>query len=144
MIQELKTIASNLREKIEEQLQNFAGYIEPELRNFPGGSCEIASALLGLHLVDLGYSDLLMQKGERPIPGDINPQNHCWLVLKNQIIIDITADQFDDCDDKVIVTLQSNFHNTFNKNYNKQITYNCLSRPGSEGYSEFYQSLIQI
>ena len=145
MHSELIKIAKNFRNKLEDFIKSSSIYIGDELRNFPGGACQISSAMLGLHLVELGYENVLIQSGKRQILGDFNFENHCWLILDEQIIIDITADQFEDCNTEIIVTSQSDFHNTFSEVYRKKICDDLLSRPGyrrNDGYFKVYKELM--
>ena len=72
--------------------------------SFPKGCCHYACALLKRFLLDNGFGECQTMLGNHPT---VEGYKHQWL-QKEQITIDITADQFG-CD-KVIVTLNSQWH----------------------------------
>jgi len=74
--------------------------------SFPKGSCGDASIILAHYLNKKGFGDFDYVLGVRM--GKL----HGWL-RQNEIIIDITADQFADNDEKVIITLNPKWHNEF-------------------------------
>ena len=73
-------------------------------RNFPKDCCHHAAALLRLYLFDQGLGLFDKAEGRRP-----DGREHVW-VRQNDIVIDITADQFDEGQAKVIVTRHSPWH----------------------------------
>lgn len=73
---------------------------------FPRGACGDASLLLATHLTNSGYGKFVYVTGRR------NGQQHTWLE-KNGLIIDITADQFGEVIEEVIVTTDRTFHDKF-------------------------------
>lgn len=75
--------------------------------NFPRGSCGDTSVLLGTYLSEKGLGDFNYISGGKKIG---KWSSHAWLE-QNGLIIDITADQFEDQDLKVIVVRNSNWHN---------------------------------
>ncbi|HBG04589.1 MAG: hypothetical protein A2075_21300 [Geobacteraceae bacterium GWC2_58_44] len=79
------------------------------LQDFPHGACGDASLLLAKYLQVNKCGRSLLVLGER------HGRGHAWLQLQ-EVIIDITADQFDDQDDGVIVTSDSSWHSSFNGN----------------------------
>jgi hypothetical protein len=66
-------------------------------RHFPRGSCSDSSDLLGHYLTDNGLGRFDLVSGE-----NANGQTHAWLE-NNEYIIDITADQFENKSEKVII-----------------------------------------
>lgn len=78
--------------------------------SFPRGSCGDAALLLGRFLKDHNAGPVVYILGERG-EGD-SWRSHAWLHVGN-IIVDITADQFDDMAERVIVTRSSHWHQTF-------------------------------
>jgi hypothetical protein len=78
------------------------------LNNFPRGSCGDASVLLGQYLYDAGFGIWDYVSGERV--DDL--WSHAW-IEKDGVIVDITADQFDEVDAKVIVTRDHEWHHQF-------------------------------
>lgn len=78
------------------------------MRNFPRGSCGDASVLLARYLTDHGEPGFCYFCGDRRKPeGDYG--SHGWL-QREELIVDITADQFDEIDQRVIVTDRSAWH----------------------------------
>lgn len=77
-------------------------------QNFPSGSCGDASILLGEYLHQTGHGDWEYVTGERV--RDL--YSHAW-IEQDGLIVDITADQFDDVDQPVIVTRDPSWHGQF-------------------------------
>lgn len=101
---EIRQEASRLRAAI--VASGGGGYIA--FRDFPHGSCGDASILLGEYLSGLGYGDWNYIPGTR-IRDDFS---HAW-IEQNGVIVDITADQFDDVNEPVIVTRSRDWHGQF-------------------------------
>lgn len=75
------------------------------LQNFPSGCCSWATIFIGHYLkYECGLSLKRIHSARR-----INGDQHEWLIV-NGIIIDITADQFDDAPSPVIVETDSEWH----------------------------------
>ena len=69
--------------------------------------------MLGTYLEELGYGQFFYQLGfygtvEREPHG-----THVW-IAQNDLVVDITADQFPDIDDEIIVTKSSPWHAALN------------------------------
>lgn len=75
---------------------------------FPGGACSDASLVLGAVLDDAGHRGFECAWGEIVKPDGTRP-SHGWL-QRGDLIIDITADQFDDVTETVIVSRDSAWH----------------------------------
>ncbi|EHR6782880.1 TPA: hypothetical protein I7272_24405 [Vibrio parahaemolyticus] len=81
---------------------------------FPGGCCDDSSRLLAAYLADNGI------EGARLIHGSMGGsrselRSHDWLLINN-LIVDITADQFNSKEyenERVICTENSQFHSSF-------------------------------
>lgn len=71
------------------------------------GSCGDASLLLGKYLKDIGFGDFDCWSGR------LGKKSHTWL-QQNNLIIDITPDQFAGMTITVIVSSKSLFHKSFN------------------------------
>lgn len=76
------------------------------LQTFPNGSCGDASLLLGKYLLNNGYSNV------RYIAGWKATKSHAWLLV-DDFIVDITADQFPEITESVIVEDESLWHQQF-------------------------------
>ncbi len=77
------------------------------LQNFPRGACGDAALLLAKYLKDNNCGDFLYVLGQR------KNHSHAWL-QSNDLIVDITADQFKDSTFQVIVTEDHSWHSGFN------------------------------
>lgn len=74
---------------------------------FPAGSCGDAALLLGRLLSEHGARDIRYVLGKRRVGDDWG--SHAWLTVDG-LIVDITADQFEDMDAPVIVAKTSAWH----------------------------------
>jgi hypothetical protein len=77
-------------------------------RDFPHGSCGDAALLLAKFLQENGHTDFLY------ICRRCEDQSHAWL-QRDDLIVDITADQFPDQQQSVIVAFDSDWHKTFER-----------------------------
>lgn len=80
----------------------------PTMKDFPRGSCGDASILLGQYLFDHSLGLWEYVGGER----EPDLHSHAWLELGG-LIVDITADQFEDVGEPVIVTRDRSWHMQF-------------------------------
>lgn len=109
----------------------------PLLSGFPRNRCDHASRLLSLFLTDrrLGRFDEITgvhRTGER----------HVW--LQNQdLIVDITADQFSEVSEKIIVTTKSPWHEMLAVE-STQVWSKIRSRQWRELYGDHYQAIEAI
>lgn len=136
LIDELELIALKVRSAIK-QIISTSDYVDCELRNFPSGSCEVSSVIAGLYLQQTGISDVVQTVAERE-----NGNNHVWLTVNGTYILDITADQFEDCECEVVVAEMTDFHKTFKVYDTRPVDFSYLIRPGNEGYGEFYSKVV--
>lgn len=79
------------------------------LRNFPCGACGDASLILAKYLASRNLGPFEYVSGETRAAGF---QTHAWLE-KGELIIDITADQFDEFTEPVTITTGRSFHDRF-------------------------------
>ena len=102
LIEDVTHYALNFRSAIEKSQNKLS---QVTLKHFPHGSCGDVTTLLGTYLEEmgLGYFDYIC--GGRISDG----HSHAWLE-KERLIVDITADQFDDQKNKVIVSISSPWH----------------------------------
>ncbi len=77
------------------------------LQNFPHGACGDAALLLAKYLQENEHGDFDYVLGER------EGCSHAWL-QRESLIVDITADQFEDQEAAVIVTEDHTWHSLFN------------------------------
>ncbi|WP_421353406.1 hypothetical protein [Aeromonas veronii] len=83
------------------------GSMPANFRQFPAGTCGDISDILAEYLYKQGINDIDYVSGSAD-----NQQSHAWLEV-SRYIIDITADQFPDCSDPVIVTDDHSWHQRF-------------------------------
>lgn len=76
--------------------------------HFPRGSCGDAALMVGKYLDVHGHGGFFYVVGFR------NDQSHAWLQRRG-LVVDITADQFEDQPNSVIVSTDSAWHRTFRK-----------------------------
>ena len=79
------------------------------MQEFPRGACGDTVALLGTFLIDNGFGEFDYMLDEMAIHGDADWSTHAWL-QRDDLVADITADQFRGIGDRVIVTTQSAWH----------------------------------
>ena len=77
--------------------------------DFPGGCCGYASLLLGALYKDSGVDDFHYQSGRSEV---IQWASHGWLT-NNNLVVDITADQFDLAMPRIFISDRSPFHESF-------------------------------
>lgn len=106
--QRLLQLATAFRDAIERADRSCLGIT---LANFPRGSCGDASLLLGHFLKEHGFTEVTYVLGERGHAG-ADWTSHAWLRVEGYIV-DITADQFSEVDQRVIVAQRSPWYETF-------------------------------
>ena len=82
------------------------------LTEFPAGSCSDASILLGVYLSEKGHGEFELIRGHRGRMDDDTYGTHAWL-FQNDLVVDITADQFDEIEQSVLVKRDSDWHEQF-------------------------------
>lgn len=103
MINQITVHATNFRSLIE---RSPTRQLPVTLQNFPRGACGDAALLLAEYLSERGYGPFRYVLGER------EGRSHAW-IEGHGLIIDITADQFEDFDQPVFVSDTSTWHQTF-------------------------------
>jgi hypothetical protein len=78
-------------------------------KSFPSGACGDAVLLLGTYLIEQGLGEFQYMLGDYGIRKDNNWSSHAWLQSDN-LVVDITADQFPEITEKVIVQDVSKWH----------------------------------
>jgi len=86
------------------------------MQSFPLGQCGMVTRLLGAYLEDLhlGTFDYITGGRIDPDERDKEPRSHAWL-HKDGLIVDVTADQFEDQPSPVIVTRDASWHEAFDQ-----------------------------
>jgi len=104
-IEKIHTAATNFRNAIEEISHSLGATFE----SFPRGSCGDATPMLGTYLIDQGLGEFQYMQGDYGSEAEGNWSSHAWLQSGN-LVIDITADQFPDVTDPVVVMENSKWH----------------------------------
>ncbi|PKK89945.1 MAG: hypothetical protein CVV64_11465 [Candidatus Wallbacteria bacterium HGW-Wallbacteria-1] len=92
--------------------------------NFPRGSCGDTVYLLGRYLKDQGIGSFDCYCGSIML-GQYDEQSHAWLQNGN-LYLDITADQFDEINDRVIIVENSFWHQKFQSKYEHEADFNVF------------------
>ncbi len=117
----IKTLSEKFRQAI---LRCDRSELPYSFDNFPANSCSEASRLLGTYLKDNGFGDFNFVKGKRG-HGD-TLETHYWL-QKDNVIVDITANQFNGIDAVVLITnMDSALHNSFDQEIIEQADYRLI------------------
>jgi hypothetical protein len=105
----LRALATNFRGAV---LATEPDEVDPEVRfivaSFPKGVCGAICFLLGHYLRENGFPGAEYVNGIRPSDGE----SHAWIETEG-IIVDITADQFAEISEAVIVTADTTWHRQF-------------------------------
>jgi hypothetical protein len=102
---ELKSAATKFRLAIERCDRR---RLSDAFQDFPKGSCSDAALLLRAFLQDQGLGTFQYLLGWRD-GNNGRRRSHAWLAAGG-LVVDITADQFPEIDEKVIVTENSGWH----------------------------------
>jgi len=82
------------------------------MRKFPKGACGNSAILLGAYFTSCGIKDFIYIQGRRGSRRNDTWAKHAWLA-REDLVVDITADQFPDAPAPVIVADPSPWHETF-------------------------------
>lgn len=97
------------------------------MSEYPRGACSDASMLLGAFLADCGFIDFDYVSGHRGNMEDNSWSSHAWLQA-GEMVIDITAGQFEDAPEQVIVALPSSWHQQFEVVQREQYDFRSFSK----------------
>jgi hypothetical protein len=109
----------NESKKIKEAAKEFRAGIENidtsflphTMRSFPIGSCGDTSLLLGTYFIEKGFGQFSYIC--RSFDSDsFNFNSHAW-IQKENLFVDITADQFPEIREKILVAYNSKWHLKF-------------------------------
>lgn len=108
---------SNLHKHVNHFMDAFSisshnGFNFEIFNNFPSNCCEFSSMMFARFLIEeqkYDFTDVLMVKGQCKIN---HHQSHLWLEVTGYVC-DITAGQFEDAPERIIVAKKSSWHNRF-------------------------------
>lgn len=111
--QDVYNIAVNFRKAIIEEKANREFSFQDRMIKFPNGCCDDSCDLLAYYLYETYYIHTKQVNGVYRDKNPYDTTNHAWLVMNEQMIIDITADQFkflSKCDEGVYVGKENSFY----------------------------------
>lgn len=130
-IENIKTLSLKFRAAID----RCKGDLPINFSEFPRGSCGDASLFLGKYLKDNGFSPVFYVVGIR------GNQSHAWLEY-NGLIIDITADQFNEWQKPVLITSDYHWHRKFKEEIRRIADYLINDEVTVSNLSSAYNIII--
>ncbi|MDQ5827717.1 MAG: hypothetical protein M3441_26545 [Chloroflexota bacterium] len=110
-------------------------------QEFPRGSCGDAALLLGRYLQDCGLGPFNYVCGSIREEGGRDFHSHAWL-QRGDIIVDITADQFDEISEPVIVTRDHSWHDRFDGKVRNIADYKIYDANTKSVLSAVYRNVV--
>ncbi len=107
--------------------------------NFPQGACGDASLLLGKYLHDGGFGSFQYVCGIRRRRHE--KHEHAWL-RRGAVIIDITADQFSEIHQPVIVTTAHRWYNAFSLRNQHVADYELYDARTKDMFADAYRRIV--
>jgi hypothetical protein len=133
----IKALATNFRSAIEKCDKSVLITFE----NFPRGSCGDACLLLAKYLQNNGCGVFNYICGVIYGPEEYDEQSHAWLE-RDDVIVDITADQFPDINESVIVTTDHAWYNAFQIKINHTADFENYDKNTASTLSSAYRKII--
>lgn len=100
-----------LADKFRSAIEHCKDDLPVPFHNFPKGSCSPVALLFGTFLKDNGMGEFDYLSGARwQQPGEM--ETHAW-IMQGDLLIDITADQFPEINEKVFLTRDMSWHKKF-------------------------------
>lgn len=101
--------------------------------------------LLGAYLKEHGLGTFAYVLGHRPDGNhpDRQPFSHAWL-RQDDIVVDITADQFDDAPASVIVATDSPWHKAFDGQVQHEADYRVFDGYAGASLEAAYETISKI
>lgn len=109
------------------------------MMHFPQGSASESTLLLGALLFDHGLAGFDYVAGERGAYAQNDWSSHAWLT-RGDLVVDITADQFEDAPEAVIVSAQSRWHDQFILTSRERADFRLL--PGCSALQPIYDHIV--
>ena len=137
---QLLEMATNFRKAIES--------IPPKVRpigmqRFPCGACSDTALLFGTFLADRSISGFKYICGERGSKIDDTWTSHAWL-QRDDLVVDLTADQFPDAATGVIVSKPSPWHMQFRTQPGQESDFREWSGYGAELLHPMYSKVLSV
>lgn len=93
-MQEIEELVVTFRMAIDKAKDDRRFDRDQRFTNFPRGCCGITSELLAKFLYDNGYRKKITYVSAIFYDLELENPPHAWLVIENDIVLDITGDQF--------------------------------------------------
>lgn len=113
------------------------------MRSFPQGACGDTALLFGAFLADQSITGFMYVCGERGTMSDGNWTSHAWL-QRDQLVVDLTADQFPDAPTAVIVSAPSIWHLQFKTECGQESDFRKWNGYGAELLHPMYAMVINV
>lgn len=110
-LRSLESLARDFRIAIERSRPHLTSH---SLQEFPRGACGDVSDMFGVFLQKKGFANVTYVAGERGSNKDGDWTTHAWLEVDG-ITVDISADQFSDAPNSIIVERESEWHDSFER-----------------------------
>ncbi|MDO6745913.1 hypothetical protein [Gilvimarinus sp. 1_MG-2023] len=107
-------------------------------KDFPSGSCGSSTEIIGTYLKQNGFGDFQYIEGSTKKIG-----SHVW-AQQGDLIVDITANQFPEISNSIIVTTYSEWHNKFRVNSRHVIDIVGVNENARFPILPFYKKLCVI
>jgi hypothetical protein len=132
----LRDVALNFRTGIE---QCDRRSLPITFEDFPQGACGDASLLLGKYLHNRGFGSFQYVCGIRRQLDE--KHEHAWL-RQGAVIIDITADQFVEIHEPIIVTTDHRWHDTFSLRNQHEADYELYDDSTKDMFANAYRRIV--
>jgi hypothetical protein len=106
---------------------------------FPRGACGDAALLLGKYLNNEGFGSFQYVCGIRRLRHA--NQEHAWL-RQGAVIVDITADQFAEIHESVIITTNHTWYNAFNIRNEHEADYELYDDRTRSMFADAYRRIV--
>lgn len=111
------------------------------LQDFPNGSCGDAALLLAKYLQKSGLGRFDYVCGTLYKDGELGFQSHAWL-QREDVIVDITADQFDEVQEPVLITRDHSWHKHFEEKSRHVADYENYDPEARASFSAAYENVV--
>lgn len=113
------------------------------MRSFPRGACGDTALLFGAFLVDRAIPGFKYICGERGSQANNTWTSHAWL-QRDDLVIDLTADQFPDAPAGVIVSGPSLWHMQFSTEQGQESDFRKWSGYGADLLHPMYSRVLSV
>jgi hypothetical protein len=111
------------------------GEIPIGFTDFPCGTCGDVSDILAEYLYTKGFENILY------VCGEYNGSSHAWLEMEG-LAIDITADQFLDIQEKVLIQSPSIWHNKYKESSRRKAGYKDMNGMALHGVTVVHNEVL--